>query len=510
MAVLLEVRDIRKAHKRHPVLRGVGFRLVAGQILGLVGENGIGKTTLMSILAGDYRQDSGSILLNGRTFQPADHAEARALGIGIIRQHFAISPHLTVAEAIYRESYQAGRPHEELRRGASQLLNDVGTDLSPDHLIGDLQRAERAIVESVRMLAEDASVVIMDEVGASFNLHEIEDLHFIVNRLARQGRGVIYISHRLREIKLISDRIAVLRDGQVTRVLNPNQASTDDIAEAMLSRRVEQRPRNRKPPDEEAILQVRGLSVADRVRSVSFDLHAGEILGFTGPRNSGMHELALGLVGRMPTTREQLVVQGQDRVIHTPADAVDLRIGYFSDNDDEIGLDSGGETIASFLMGPEASADDLGTEVRGLRDIIERVKRLRIKTPGIGREVEDLSGGDRQKIALTKWMAADRDILVLNEPTRGLDIGARSTLLEVLRDHVAAGRSALVFSSAVDDLIEWADRIVVMREGGIVQTVERHEFELGAISDIIGVDPNSIARRAVDPALHGPRRVLRL
>jgi ribose transport system ATP-binding protein len=367
-------------------------------------------------------------------------------------------------------------------------------------------------VEAVRMLAEDASVVIMDEVGASFNLHEIEDLHFIVTRLARQGRGVIYISHRLREIKLISDRIAVLRDGQITKLLDPHQASTDDIAEAMLSRRVVRRPPTRKPPVDEAILQVRGLSVADRVRSVSFDLHAGEILGFTGPRNSGMHELALGLVGRLVTTREQLVVQGQDRVIHSPTDAVNLRIGYFSDNDDEIGITNGQETIATFMMGPEvlAANQDLASEVRGLRDIIERIKRLRIKTPGIGRELETLSGGDRQKIALTKWMAEDRDILVLNEPTRGLDVGARATLLEVLRDHVAAGRSALVFSSAVDDLIEWADRIVVMRGGAIVQTLERHEFELGAISDIIGVDPNSIARRAIDPAVHGPRRVLRL
>jgi ribose transport system ATP-binding protein len=197
-------------------------------------------------------------------------------------------------------------------------------------------------------------------------------------------------------------------------------------------------------------------------------------------------------------------------VINSPADAVDLRIGYFSDNDDEVGTANGDETIASFLMGAEQGADDLATEVRGLRDIIEGIKRLRIKTPGIRREMDTLSGGDRQKMALAKWMAEDRDILVLDEPTRGLDVGARATLLEVLRDHVAAGRSALVFSSAVDDLIEWADRIVVMRGGSVVQTLERHEFELGAISDIIGVDPNSIARRAVDPTFSGPRRVLRL
>lgn len=509
MTVLLEVDDLFKAHKRHPVLRGVSFHLAAGEIIGLVGENGIGKTTLMSILAGDYHADSGRITLNGVPFEVPDHVEARHRGVGIIRQHFSINPNLTVAQAIYRESYQAGRPHEELRRGASQLLSDIGAELSPDFLIGDLQRAEHATVEAVRMLAEDASLVIMDEVGATFNLHELEDLHFIVSRLARQGRGVLYISHRLREIKHIADRIAVLRDGRISTVLDTGKVSTDEIAQAMFAREVPPSPRA-VPPRDDVALSVREWSAGDRVRAVSFDLHAGEILGVTGPRNSGMHELALGIAGRLPTTWKQLTVHGRNRVITSPEDAAAAGIGYFSD--DDIGITSESETIASFLLSRQhrPGFSDLASEVSGLREVIGRIRLLQLKVLGMGRGVGTLSGGDRQKAALTRWMAEDLDILVLSEPTRGLDITARVTLLEILREQVANGRAALVVSSAVDDLVEWADRILVMREGSIVHAVEQPDYDLRAIGDVIGNDPNSIARRAYDPTIRGPRRVLRI
>jgi len=236
MSDLLTVRGVTKAHAEMPVLRGIDLDIRPGEVLGLIGANGTGKSTLMSIISGAYRADSGSMLIEDEAYHPIDKAEARGLGIGIIEQNFQIDGSLTVAQAIYRNTYQADRPHESLRRQAQWLLNEAGVHISPDARIGHLLRPEMGLVEAVRLLADDAQIVLVDEVAATFNVREIADLHFITSRLTRQGRSVVYISHRLHEVKDITNRIAILREGVIVDIQKSAQTTTERMAEAMFGR----------------------------------------------------------------------------------------------------------------------------------------------------------------------------------------------------------------------------------------------------------------------------------
>lgn len=487
---LLDVSGITKSFEHHPVLQGINLQLAEGEVLALVGENGVGKTTLMQILAGEQQADGGQMLLEGKPYAPTSTDEAQQMGVGIIRQRFRLDPGLTVAKAVHRTGFQKDRPHEELRRQTAMLLREIGSDISPDATIGELMPSEHAIVEAVRILAEDAQVVIMDEVGTTFNLREISDLHFITSRLSSQGRGIIYISHRLQEVKAISDRIAVLNDGQISQELDPREVSTADIAQAMLKNEVDlSRPDN---STDEVVLEVSGLTTEDgRAHDVGFVLHRGEVLGLSGDKQAGMYAIANALVGRAPY-EGTIHIHGQ--VHDTSNDAEQLRIGYFSE-DDELG-EGTGETIASSLMTTSTEGIDFKTEIQARREVAEQIKKLSVKSTGLQASVDTLSGGDRQKVALTRWMAQDRDILILNEPTRGLDVGARAQIRSILADHTAAGRSAIVISSDPEDLTGWCNRILLMEQGTIVEEMTP-EYDFGRLAEALGGDSFQEPRRAV-------------
>lgn len=456
-----------KAHDGRPVLRGINLQVGAGEVLGLVGENAVGKSTLMSVIAGDYSADSGLMTLSGEPYSATSRTEARDKGVGIIRQKIEIDPELTVAQAIFRESAWAGESIERLTRQAEYLLRDVGIDLDPRAKMSTLLRSEHGMVEAARMLAEDARIVIMDEVAATFNVHEIADLHFITSRLTRQGRSVIYISHRLHEVIEVSDRIVVLVDGHVEREVPSAEATTDLLADVMFKGRQRRRSSREGHLTSDVLLEVRGLATPDLLSDVSFEIHRGEILGLAGPRRNGMVEVAGALIGEVEATWDLLRMAGQDRIISTPADAASLRIAYFSDDNDELGL-SPSETIARSLMsGGWEDEQDFKSEVAALREIIESIQKLRIKAASLRSSVGTMSGGDQQKIALTRWMTEDRDLLVLNEPTRGLDVAARQDVHSLLADHTAAGRAVILISSDPNELKAWCDRVILMKEGRI-------------------------------------------
>lgn len=486
MEHLLDVSQITKSHDNTPVLRGISLHTTPGEVLGIIGENGVGKSTLMHILAGDYPADTGQMRLEGRDYAPRSTEEAQVAGVGIIRQHFRVDPDLTVAQAVFRGGYERNRPHEDLRRRTAMWLREIGSDISADARIGDLLRSDHAIVEAVRMLAEDATVVIMDEVGTTFNLQEISDLHFITSRLSAQGRAVIYISHRLNEIKSVSDRIAVLKEGRISTILDPRRVTTDEIAESMLTRRVDMTRTDHST--DEVVLEISGLVTEDGLANgVDLHLRRGEVLGLSGRKQAGMHAVAGALTGHTPYRAETLRLMGQDRAITSPEEAAALRIGYFSDDDDELGLSSS-ETIArSMMAGGWSDGADFTTEVAALREIIENIQKLSIRSQGISQGVGTLSGGDKQKIALTRWMAEDRDILILNEPTRGLDVGARAQIRDILAEHTAAGRSAIVISSDPTDLTRWCNRILVL-DGGRVTEELHPEYDERYVGIMLGGD----------------------
>lgn len=493
---ILDVHQITKSYEEgHSVLRGVSLHVAEGEVLGLVGENGVGKSTLMHILSGDLQPDTGEMLLNGEKYAPTNTEDAQRMGVGIIRQRFRIDPEFTVAKAVFRGGYQKDRPHEELRRQTAMLLREIGSDISPDAKIGDLMPNEHAIVEAVRMLAEDAHVVIMDEVGTTFNLREIGDLNFITSRLASQGRGIIYISHRLQEIKVVSNRIAVLAEGRISQILDPHTTTTDQIAEAMLTRKVDLTRTDHST--DEVVLEVGNLTTPDgAVQGASFNLRRGEVLGLSGDKQGGMYGIAGALVGQLEYNADTLRVMGHDREIRSPEDAAEVRIGYFSDDADELGLSSA-ETIArSMMSGGWTEGVDFQTEVNALREIVENIQKLAIKSRSMHSKVETLSGGDRQKVALTRWMAEDRDVLILNEPTRGLDVGSRAQIREILAEHTAAGRSAIVISSDPEDLSGWCNRILLMRDGKVHEEL-LPEYDLNHLALALGGEGYAGARRAL-------------
>ncbi|MDO5683740.1 MAG: ATP-binding cassette domain-containing protein [Propionibacteriaceae bacterium] len=474
---LLRIDGLEKKHNGRPVLQGISLDVRPGEVLGLVGENGVGKSTLMSILAGDYPPDAGEMFLGDTPYQALDHQQARTQGIGIIRQQFRIDDDLTVAQAIYREGPMAGLPHEQLERPARHLLRDIGIELDPSARMGDLLRSEHGLVEAARMLAEDAQLVLMDEVAATFNVREISDLHFITSRLTRQGRSVIYISHRLQEVIAVSDRIAVLVGGRVSKEFAASDVTSDHIADAMLENRYAEGRSREGHRREDVLLSVEGLSTPDLLQDVTFEVHRGEVLGLCGPRRGGINEIAGALVGETAATWTHLRLAGQEREIRTPADAASLRIAYFSDDDDELGL-SESETIARSMMASGWRDDlDFASEVAALREIIETLQQLNVKTQSLKAGLGTLSGGDKQKVALSRWMTEDRDLIILNEPTRGLDVGARREIFGILADHTANSRSAILISSDPGELLEWCDRIAFVRGGKITRIADAADLD---------------------------------
>lgn len=465
-AEVLAIRGLRKVHHGVAILEDVDLTVRAGEVLGVVGVNGVGKSTLMSIIAGDYPPDAGTMTLDGEPFAPTSTEEARAAGVGIVRQRVELDPTMTVAQAIYRMLPIHDHDDAELERRAGALLRRTGVTIDPRASIAQLERAEHGMVEAVRMIAENARIIVMDEVAAIFNADEITRLHFISLLLAQRGCSIIYVSHRLHEVVQVAHRIAVLRGGAITVELNPRRVVFEDLANEMLDYEPGDRIHRDGHVGEAFALRVRGVG-NDKIHDVDLDLRRGEVIGLIGPRGAGMDALARTLAGRLPASTGEFEVFGTDRRIESVDDAERLRIAYLGDNDDEIGV-TGSATVASNLGAADGATDaTFAEEVETMRRAVEQVRRLRIRTPGIHQRADLLSGGDFHKIALQRWVDEGPDIVIMNQPTRGLDIAARNDFFAMLAAHTSAGRSALLLTTELDELTGWCDRIATMRDGRI-------------------------------------------
>ncbi|MFJ4207709.1 sugar ABC transporter ATP-binding protein [Paenarthrobacter sp. NPDC089675] len=466
MDLLLHADDLRASYDQRRILKGVGFSLHRGEILGLIGTNGAGKTTLMAVLAGSHKHDGGRMTLAGEIYTPASLEEAQACGVGLIPQNFRIDPDLTIAKAIFRGTFQASKPHEELRDQAAKLLQDIGVNLDPDAKVRTLIRAEQTLVEVLRMVAEEAQLVIMDEVAASLPDHDVAVLHEVLRMLTKQGRAIIYITHRLDEVRSIAHRIAVLRDGRVHRVLAAGQTDVDELAFLLLQQKPESNPRPTNLPTGDEALRVVGLSAGQGVRDVSFSVAKGEVFGLVGTHRSGIYPLIGALVGAQPSSSGQIFMHGEPVEIRSQQDAQQLRIGYLSESDDNFET---GDTIVDGLQQPNEAPDvSLQDEIVQLRGVIELVRRMRINTTNIHGTITTLSGGDRQKVQLAKWMTTDCDVLILSHPSRGIDIGAKEIVYKMLHELSNTGVAIILLSSDLSELVTWCHRIGVMRDGEMV------------------------------------------
>ncbi len=497
---LLQVEGLTRSFGARRVLRDVSFSIAEGEIVGLVGANGAGKSTLGDVIAGITAPDSGLMALQGSAYAPLSAEDARHLGVGVVEQLIRIDPELTVAQAVFRGTPRAGRPQAELRRQAQVLLAEVALDISPDSLVGELPHFVYGLVEVARMLAEDTRLVVLDEVSAALLPAEVTGLHAVADRLRRQGRGVLYISHRLPEMLEVVDRVLVLREGRIaldapSSALDPVRlaAATVEGSAPVPAPRSEplpepaprdEAPARSVPADGEVVLQVRNLRVPGHVEGVDLDLRRGEIIGLTGHRSSGVRELAGALSGELPAITDEVVLHGEPRSTGSPEAPV-LRLPVYTPDEDAYGVDPG-QTIARTLTDePWGALTDLRTEIAQLRGVIKTVHSLDVKTLSIRTVFGALSGGDQHKLALARWMASAEDVVVVHEPTRGLDVRARQQVRQLLADATAHGTSVVVVSVDPDELAECCDRVGIVSGGRVTSWIETHDRALAAVRDSI-------------------------
>ncbi|MBZ4665525.1 sugar ABC transporter ATP-binding protein [Mahella sp.] len=477
--VLME--DINKSFPGVHALSGCHFDLNAGEVHALVGENGAGKSTLMKILAGIYKKDSGKILYKGKEVDFSAPKEAQDAGIGMIHQELNLIPHLTVAENIFiGKEFVKGIfiDQKAINRETQKLLETLNIDINPETKVRDLTVAKQQMVEIAKALSYNSDVIIMDEPTAALTESEIDELFQFIKDLKSKNCGVIYISHRIEEVFDISDRVTVMRDGQYVATLNTSETNKDEIIRLMVGRVIYEQPKEQSavPEDAPIVLKVENLCSKD-VKNVSFELRKGEILGFAGLLGSGRTETARLIFGADPKEGGEIFVKGVKVEINSPQDAVANGIGYLSEDRKRFGLALGlsvreNVTLASLDNYVDKGFIDSKKEMEVTNDY---VKKLNIKTPSIEQLVMNLSGGNQQKAVMAKWLIKNSDILIFDEPTRGIDVGAKSEIYKLIIDLTKEGKSIIVISSELPEILRLSDRILVMCEGvntGILDIAE--------------------------------------
>lgn len=465
--------------KRFPGVHAISqgyFELLPGEVHALLGENGAGKSTLMKVLAGVYTKDGGKIFYKGKEVEIPSPRAAQQLGISIIHQELNLMPHLTVAQNIYigREP-RKGLPfildEKEINEKALKVFETLHIKLDPRTKVADLTVAMQQMVEIAKALSVGFEVLIMDEPTAALTDTEINELFRIIRQLRDQGVGIVYISHRLEEIKQISDRVTVMRDGHFIDTVNTADVTMDRIINMMVGRTIfEGTPELPEKANEEVVLEVQGLNRGRAVRDVSFKLRRGEILGFAGLVGAGRTEVARAIFGADRPTSGTILVHGKPVRIRSPQDAVKAGIGYLSEDRKRFGLALGMDVETNVVLATfQKFLRMLGwVDTPRTRETASHyVKALSIKTPGLQQMVKNLSGGNQQKVIIGKWLTANTDVLIFDEPTRGIDVGAKSEIYRLLNDLAQQGKGIIMISSELPEILRMSHRIVVMCEGRI-------------------------------------------
>ena len=483
MAELLHVQGVSKSFPGVKALEDMQLDLHAGEVLALVGENGAGKSTLMKLLTGVYDADEGEFFLNGEPYEPISPKHAQELGISIIHQEFNLMPDLTVAQNLFIGREPRGSRlflnERRLNAQARELIERLHLPLRPKELVGSLTVAKQQMVEIGKALSYDAKLLIMDEPTAALNDAEVEVLHGLIRRFVKPDTGVIYISHRMDEIKRIADRVTVIRDGRYVGTRETKETTMKEVISMMVGREIsgEAKPVGVQS-DREVVLEVSGLSTKDLLKDVSFELRKGEILGFAGLMGAGRTEVARAVVGADRVDGGTISLRGREIRVHTPADAARHRIGYLSEDRKQYGLLLEQEVNAN--IGLSALAERFQKwgfmKDRAMRATSrEYVDKLRIKTPSVAQTAKNLSGGNQQKVVIAKWLVKDCDVLIFDEPTRGIDVGAKEEIYRLLNDLAQQGKSIIMISSELPEVLRMSHRIVVMSEGRVTGTLDAGE-----------------------------------
>ncbi|NMA76122.1 MAG: sugar ABC transporter ATP-binding protein [Actinomycetales bacterium] len=489
---LLDVHGISKSFPGVKALQDVEFHLDAGEVLVLVGENGAGKSTLMKILSGIYQRDAGTITIDGREVDITGPTQAQELGISIIHQEMNLMPDLTVAQNIYlgREPRRGPMLDEKaLNQRAAALLEELSIQLDPRTKVSTLTVAAQQMVEIAKALSFDARVLIMDEPTSALTDTEVETLFGLIDSLRDKGTGIIYISHRMEELRRLADRVTVLRDGQYIGSLEREEIDVPTIIEMMVGRTIDtgSKPEPFDASDREVVLKVEGLSTRSLLKDVGFELRRGEILGFAGLMGAGRTETARAIIGADRSSAGTVEVHGRPVRIRQPADAVRQGIGYLSEDRKGLGLmleQSVTANTVSASLGGFSNLFGVMNDRRAKRTAQKHAEELRTKTPSVEQEVKLLSGGNQQKVVIAKWLVRDCDVLIFDEPTRGIDVGAKEEIYRLLQALAADGKSIIVISSELPEVLRLSHRIVVMANGRIAGELSSEEATQNSIMDL--------------------------
>jgi ribose transport system ATP-binding protein len=484
MDLLVQMQVIDKAFAGVNACAGCQFELRAGEVHALVGENGAGKSTLMKILAGVYKKDAGRIFLRGQEVDIHGPHHAQLLGVTMIHQELNLMPHLTIAQNIFigrepRKAIPFLLDENKINQQAQEILASLHLNLNPKQRVGGLTVARQQMVEIAKALSYNSQVLIMDEPTAALTEAEIDELFHMINRLREKGIGIVYISHRMEEIKKITDRVTVMRDGHYIDTLLTPETTIDRVISLMVGRTIyESKPELPEKPATEVVLEVRNLNRGRELRDVSFQLKRGEILGFAGLMGAGRTEVARAVVGADPCDSIEVRVNGTPVTINSPKDAVKHGIGYLSEDRKRYGLVVGMDVANNVSM---ASMDQFLSALGIVDDgkinetANQHVQTLAIKTPSVRQRVRNLSGGNQQKVVIAKWLTADTDILIFDEPTRGIDVGAKSEIYKLLNELARQGKSIIMISSELPEILRMSHRIIVMCEGRITGELSSSE-----------------------------------
>ena len=470
--VILTMKGIDKSFPGVHALDHVDLEVCRGEVHALMGENGAGKSTLMKVLTGIYSKDEGSITYEGREVEFTNPREAQDAGIVIVHQELNMLGHLTVAQNIFigREFMKGALiDDKKMNEEAKKLFDQLGIDIDPRETMSRLTVGRQQMCEIAKAISHDAKVIIFDEPSAALTEAEIEELFKIIRELREKQLGIVYISHRMDEIKVITYRVTVMRDGGYVGTLITKDSTKDDIINMMVGRVIYEDPKSQSnvPADAPVVLKVEHLNAGRMVRDVSFELRKGEILGFSGLMGAGRTETARALFGADPKEGGDIYVNGQKVEIKTPQDAVKCGIGYLSEDRKRYGI------VVQKTVAENSTMATLENYMSGLfinkkqekETAQQYVDLLKTKTPGVDQLVVNLSGGNQQKVVIAKWLVRNCDILIFDEPTRGIDVGAKSEIYHLMNELVAQGKSIIMISSEMTEILRMSDRIVVMCEG---------------------------------------------
>ncbi len=479
--VVVSMKSIQKSFPGVHALDDAQIELKKGEVHGLVGENGAGKSTLMKVLTGIYERDSGTVVVKGREVNYKTPGDALDDGISMIHQELNLMPHLTVADNIFigREPKKGiTLDKKKTNRMTKELLDSLNLDIDPRTTIGTLTVAKQQMIEIAKAISLNADILIMDEPTAALTTSEIDELFKFVHELKAKGVGIVYISHRMEELKIITDEITVMRDGQFVNTVRTADTEMDQIISMMVGRTIYEEPKTHSmvPPDAPTVLKVENLTSPD-VKGASFELKKGEILGLAGLMGAGRTETARLLFGADPKTDGKIYINGQEVTIESPADAVANGIGYLSEDRKAFGLAVGLSvadntvmaTMDEFISGGVVNEGKIAAVTK------EYVEKLALKTPSIKQLVRNLSGGNQQKVVIAKWLVRDCDILIFDEPTRGIDVGAKSEIYKLMNQLAADGKSIIMISSEMPELLRMSDRVIVMCEGKMTGEIDISE-----------------------------------